>query len=147
MAGDVGIRERVVILPDTRAFGAAPALETNASRRVVHVYGNRVVVVEDSGAPAPGLAESMPGSRAVVQTLSEDERLGYDAYLLRESPDYQSAKEARPRDGESWDAGEGMSCMPPEGQQEYGETTAQAGAPTRQRLTASDADGIFILEG
>ena len=147
MAGDLGIRERVVILPDSRAFGAAPALETNANRRVVHVYGNRVVVMEDTGAPAPGLAESLPGSLAVVQTLSEAERLGYDAYLLRESPDYQSAKAARPRDGESWDGGDGMSCTPPEGHHQHGESTALAAAPTSQRLTGSVAVGIVIVEG
>ena len=56
----------------------------------------------------------MPASQAVLQSLSEEERLGYGAYLLRESAEYQAAKSARPLDGESWDAGEGMSCTPPE---------------------------------
>jgi hypothetical protein len=148
MAGDLGIRERVVILPDTRAFGAAPAPRADSKRRVVHVYGTRVMVMEDRETPsgARALAESA-ASDAELQSLSAVERLGYDAYLLRESPEYQSAKTVRPRDGESWDAGEGMSCTPPQEQEEYGEARALAGAPTSQRLTGSVAVGIVIVEG
>ena len=81
MAGDLGIRERVVVLPDTRALGAAPALETDSSRRVVHVYGARVVVMEEGPADdVRAQAESTPASPAVLQSLSEEERLGYGAY-------------------------------------------------------------------
>ena len=87
MAGDLGIRERVMILPDTRALGAAaPAIETDSSRRVVHMYGSRVVVMEASPADdVRAQAESMQASAAELQSLSEEERLGYGAYLLRES--------------------------------------------------------------
>lgn len=152
MAGDVGIRERVVILPDTRAralSAAAPAMTTDAKRRVVHVYGSRVVVMEaeDTASSARAAAESQP-STAALQSLTEEERLGYGAYMLRESIDYQAAKAVRPRDGESWDAGEGMSCTPPHEQHDgIAHATALAGAPTSQRLTGSVAVGIVIVEG
>jgi hypothetical protein len=83
----------------------------------------------------------------VLQSLSEEERLGYAAYMLRESAEYQYEKTVRPRDGESWDAGEGMSCTPPEERDRHAQPMAQAGAPTSQRLTSSVAVGIVIVEG
>ena len=150
MAGDLEIRERVVVLPDTRALGAAPALQTDSSRRVVHMYGARVVVMEEGRADdVRALAESTEASQAVLQSLSEEERLGYGAYQLRESAEYQAAKAARPLDGESWDAGEGMSCTPPEERDRRAEAGAlgEGFAPTSQRLTGSVAVGIVIVEG
>lgn len=144
MAGDLGIRERVVILPDTRARAAAPAIDSSTQRRVVHMYGSRVVVYEDGG-DARGLPAERDAPAASLQSLSQEEQLGYNAYQLRESGEYLAAKAARPRDGESWDAGDGMSCM-----QDHGADTgaaARAGAPTSQRLTGSIAVGIVIVEG
>ena len=70
-------------------------------------------------------------------------------YQLRESTEYQAAKAARPLDGESWDAGEGMSCTPPEERDGRAEAGAlgEGLAPTSQRLTGSVAVGIVIVEG
>ncbi|HEX2828919.1 MAG TPA: hypothetical protein VHP37_21395 [Burkholderiales bacterium] len=153
MAGDIGIQERVVILPEARALELAPALAADAKRRVVHVYGSRVMVMEHSAdAPAPGaMAEAMAPSKAVLGSLSPEEQLGYAAFNLRESDEYQAAKSARPRDGESWDMAPDTNhaCTAPD------ETTGQAaearaalaGAPTSQRLTGSVAVGIIIVEG
>ena len=149
MAGDLGIRERVVILPDTRALGAAPALETNASRRVVHMYGNRASWSWKNRRDDVRRAGRVDGGvAAVLQSFSEEERLGYDAYCCGSRPTTSRQKAARPLDGESWDAGDGMSCTPPEA---TGSTSmasrGQGVAPTSQRLTGSVAVGIVIVEG
>lgn len=152
MAGDIGIRERAVILPQARAPGAAAAITAEAKRRVVHIYGPRLVVLEDQ--PQARAADVLthavePGTEA-LGTLTPEERLGYGAYALRESDAYRAAKAARPRDGESWDAAPEMqrSCTPPEESSESEvRARALAGAPTSQRLTGSIAVGIVIVEG
>jgi hypothetical protein len=153
MAGDIGIQERLLILPEARALSAMAPLGTDAKRRVVHMYGSRVVVMEDSmdAAAAMATAPAMEASSAVLSSLSPEEKLGYAAFSLRESDEYQAAKSARPRDGESWDAS-------PETQHActgHDEATglaaeaqaAMAGAPTSQRLTGSVSVGIVIVEG
>jgi hypothetical protein len=139
MAGDIGIRERVVILPEARALEAETLVSTGEPRRVIHMYGSRVLVMEatDAGADA-ARALSMEASAEVLSALSLEERLGYAAYELRESSEYQSAKAARPMDGESWDSSPEMqhSCVPPdEGDGSAAEARALAEAPTSQRLT------------
>ena len=151
MAGDIRIRERLVILPEARPLEAAPPVETNARRRVVHMYGSRVIVLEDAAdAGAPDVvAQSVEASAAVLRSLSPEEQLGYNAYVLRESAKYKAVKAARPRDGESWDTSEEMqhSCLPPNQRDGHAEAIALAGAPTSQRLTGSVAVGIIIVEG
>jgi hypothetical protein len=101
MTGDINIREQVVILPETRAL-AAPLVSTG-KRRVIHQYGSRVVVMEDADdiETQTAIARSIQTTAEVLNGLSQEEQLGYAAYTLRESGDYQSAKAARPRDGES----------------------------------------------
>jgi hypothetical protein len=150
MAGDIGIKERVVILPQTRALEGMPSLATNAKRRVVHMYGPRLAVMEDESDSSAERAsrEFAEPSTSSLSSLSPEERLGYAAYVMRESPEYQAAKSARPRDGESWDASPETqhSCT------QIDESTglareALAGAPTSQRLTGSVAVGIIIVEG
>jgi len=152
MAGDIRIRERAVILPEARALEAAASVGTDAKRRVVHMYGSRVLVMEDSvdARAEEAMADSMEASAAVLSSLSPEERLGYAAYALRESGEYQSAKSARPRDGESWDSSPEMqhSCTPPDEHAGHAAgAMAMAGAPTSQRLTGSVAVGIIIVEG
>ncbi len=152
MAGDIQIRERVVILPEAQALAAdALPVAPRTDRRVVHMYGSRVIVMEDSAeAPAEAaLADSMEGSKEVLKSLSPQERLGYSAYLLRESDEYQTAKANRPRDGESWDVSAGTQggCTYPVAQGDEAGAMAMAEAPTSQRLTGSIAVGIIIVEG
>ena len=152
MAGDIGIRERAVILPEARSLEAAASVGTDATRRVVHMYGSRVVVMEDSvdARAQEAMADSIEASTAVLRSLSPEERLGYAAYALRESSQYQSAKAARPRDGESWDSSPEMqhSCTAPDERSGHAaEARAMAEAPTSQRLTGSVAVGIIIVEG
>lgn len=153
MAGDIQIRERLFILPEAQALEAAALpIETRADRRVVHMYGSRVIVVEESGdAPAhAALADSVEASKEVLKSLSPEERLGYSAYMLRESDEYQDAKANRPRDGESWDASpetQGGCTYPIAPEHEAEAMMAMAEAPTSQRLTGSVAVGIIIVEG
>lgn len=153
MAGDINIRERVTILPEARALAAAaPLPETSPTRRVVHVYGSRVIVAEDSAEPVgrAAMPESVDASAAVLNSLSPEEQLGYSAFALRESSQYQSAKASRPREGESWDMSVEMqhACTPPDDPAERAaRALAQSGAPTSQRLTGSVAVGIVIVEG
>jgi len=152
MAGDIGIKERVVILPQTRALEGMPSLATNEKRRVIHMYGPRLAVMEDAidSTMERALREFAEPSTAALSSLSPEERLGYAAYVMRESAEYQAAKSARPRDGESWDSSPEMqhSCTPPdETTGPESEARALAGAPTSQRLTGSVAVGIIIVEG
>lgn len=152
MAGDIQIRERAVILPEARALTATASIGTDSKRRVVHMYGSRVVVMEDSvdAGARSAIAESMAATAAVLKSLSPEERLGYTAFTLRESDEYQSAKAARPRDGESWDSSPEMqhSCtLPGEPAGLATRALGMAGAPTSQRLTGSVAVGIIIVEG
>lgn len=151
MAGDINIRERVVILPEAQGL-AAPMLSAGGKRRVIHQYGSRVVVMEDADdtAAQTAIAPSMQAAAEVLSGLSPEEQLGYAAYELRESSDYQRAKAARPRDGESWDDSEEMQHACTAHDATHGHTAtamAMAGAPTSQRLTGSVAVGIIIVEG
>lgn len=152
MAGDIRIRERAVILPETRALSAETTVEASAARRVVHVYGSRVVVMETSAddRAAAAAVESVDATDAVLSSLSPEERLGYQAYLLRESDAYLAAKTQRPRDGASWDTSPEMqaSCVAfAEEARAADALSGQAGAPTSQRLTGSIAVGIVIVDG
>jgi hypothetical protein len=152
MSGDIRIRERLVILPEAHSAEALALVSPGAKRRVVHVYGSRVMVMEDSAnaEAQAALAFSMEPSNEVLGALSPEEQLGYAAFTLRESSEYQAAKAARPRDGESWDTSPDMqhSCtgMDAEGGRTF-EAAAMAGAPTSQRLTGTVAVGIIIVDG
>lgn len=148
MAGDIGIRERAVILPQARGMAAAEAVPTTPRSRVVHMYGSRVIVAEASEDDPRFAADAVDSSRSVLASLSPTERLGWDAYNLRESDAYQSVKASRPRDGESWDTSPETTsgCMPPE-DAALARAMAEAGAPTSQRLTGSVAVGVIIVNG
>jgi hypothetical protein len=153
MAGDIGLREKVLILGAGQALAAAAPSGAPVKRQVVHMYGDRVMIVEDS--PESGAADaaipSLEPTKDVIASLQPDEKLGLAAYRLRESAAYKSAKASRPRDGESWDAGPEMqhSCVLPTEDTGHGQRafSALAEAPTSQRMTGSIAVGIIIVEG
>ncbi len=155
MAGDIRIRERAVILPQTRDLGAAAAaIGTSPKRRVVHMYGTRVMVMEDAGEARDlqSFGASMEASEETLSSLQPVERLGLEAYQLRESPAYQAAKSARPKDGESWDFSPETqhSCTATVEEGGHSQTARALGlaeAPTSQRLTGSVSVGIIIVEG
>src|SRR4051794_14596968 len=114
MAGDIGIRERAVILPGVQGLSATSAAGPAPKRRVVHMYGTRVMIVEDSSeAGSAGASDlSLEPTADVMESLQPDEKLGLAAYQLRESSTYKTAKANRPKDGESWDSSSEMqrSC-------------------------------------
>src|SRR5829696_8965077 len=163
MAGDIGIREQLVVLPKeatrgTGVAGAALALAP-AGGRIMHQYGERVLLAE---LPPGGetrlrshsaLAEAAFAPEGASDDLTETERLGVDAFALRQSPDYAEAKTNRPYQGASWDGTDGsdpLSCQavtyPYRGEAEgFG---PDAGAPALSaRLTGKVAVGIIIIDG
>lgn len=158
MAGDIGIREQVVVLPQAVSFGAdAAPVQANEKRRVVHVYGSRVIVAEASAeteaaaasfGAAAFAAEGDVVPRDVRSSLAPEERLGLDAFGLRQSGEYRSAKAARVHDGEDWDSGAAAQPACHDiAISEFEGRSFDAGAPTSSRLSGSVAVGIVIVEG
>jgi hypothetical protein len=157
MAGDIGIRERAIVLPgDGTAASLARSLQPDGQSRVQHVYGPRLVVAEvpsDDGASVAGLraapseAEEVPPD--VRRQLSPAERMGLDALALRQSPAYAEAKSNRPHDGAEWDSGEADAPACHEILDAGRSASADAGAdaPTSAQLTGKVAVGIIIVEG
>jgi hypothetical protein len=158
MAGDIGIREQAIILPAARSFSAtAVPVQADAKRRVVHVYGSRVVVAEaveetEAGAVSFGAeafaVEGQAISEDVRASLAPDEQLGLEAFGMRQSAEYRAAKAARPHDGADWDFGTaGQPACHDIAVEEFGARSFNAGAPTSSRLNGSVAVGIVIVEG
>jgi hypothetical protein len=167
MAGDIGIRERVIILDipaDAGAplpFAAAAAAIRPTQGRGMHHYGKRVMIAEvkpgaegDVAAAVRSLALA-PTREAVsddvVQALDEVERMGLEAFSLRQTLDYAHAKANRNYAGQAWDQGDqSLQCAAMESEQESSVSGARAlaNAPvTSARLTGSVAVGIIIVEG
>lgn len=150
MAGDIGIQERILIMPEAQSLGSPPEITTNAENRVVHRYGSRIVVIEASAEKeASALSQgAVEANSEIVQMLTEQERYGYGAFALRESVAYRDAKAARPYDNEAWDnPGRELRCSPPNDETDHELSPAEASAPTSQRLTGSVAVGVVIVEG
>jgi len=159
MAGDIGIREQILILPKgvSRGGSAGAALAlAPAGGRIMHQYGTRVLLAElPPGGEArlrshSAMAEASFAAEA-DDDLTDTERLGVDAFALRQSPDYAEAKAARPHQGASWDGTDGsdpLSCMGvdyPHRGEGFG---PDAGAPALSaRLTGKVAVGIVIIDG
>lgn len=144
MAGDLSIQERLIIGGGVAARADQAAAPEQAPR-ALHVYGDRVRVVEvgegeEVGAAAPA-AEA-----AEVEGLSEIEALGVAAFRLRQSAEYVHAKANRPGQGQPWNLPEGgcAAVAPPEPEM----ARALAGAPpTSAFLEGSVAVGVVIVSG
>ncbi|QKG71069.1 hypothetical protein [Erythrobacter mangrovi] len=163
MAGDLGVRERLIIAPAGGAARAPEAALKAAGGRIMHQYGERVAIAEmPPGAEQPlsltlGRAQivedATAAEKAMMDSLSEEEALGVEAFALRQSAKFNKAKAERPRAGESWDSAEGgepLMCAQVAAEQAGMEAhglDAQAGAPTSARLTGRVAVGIVIVEG
>lgn len=157
MAGDIDIRESLVI-----AEGASPAIAldvrgavpgTPVSSRILHQYGDRVLIA--AGGDATTSAAAMPEvADAGDSGLSEVERYGRDAFLLRNTTEFVRAKSNRAREGEPWNM---AGCHHPMYGPEAGapnaalapDATAAAGAPgpTSAYLEGRVAVGIIIVNG
>ena len=138
MSGDLNVSEQAVLddFPGLRS-GADP-------NPPIHQYGRiRIAVVPDGGGPLRnGLAPDAP-----PEDLTETERLGLDALRLRDSQEFRTAKENRPRQGEPWDM-TGCTDVVPVGQAEAGaDSQAFAAAPTSSYLEGTVAVGIVIVQG
>ncbi len=143
----------------TPAPKSMPAPENDGG--VLHRYGPRVEIRRTQPLAIGGtpLAVS-PGPRGASGTLSFAEKLGIEAFTLRRSPDYRTAKANRPRDGESWDM---RGCAPKAGdtpavealvssmvmapQSADGVARGSAPAPGAAMLVGSVAVGIIIVNG
>jgi hypothetical protein len=157
MAGDIGIRERVLVLAEGASLAEAAPTLAGSKSRVAHVYGPRVVVAEVPPEAEESLAavaetaaiaaESTSIPAEIRASLAPAERLGIDALTLRQSQSYVSAKASRPHAGQPWDSGVAQTPACHDITASGAEALAMAGAPTSTRLTGSIAVGIVIVEG
>ena len=159
MAGDIGVREQLLILPKGGAVQAFAMTVARAGGRIMHQYGERVLLAEvPPGAETASAMQSlMPtGGAASALAAGDDlttvEQFGVDAFALRQSPAYAKAKANRPHNGASWDGPKGvdaLSCMDVGTEvQSLRASGADAGAPALSaRLTGRVAVGIVIVNG
>ncbi|HJW00383.1 MAG TPA: hypothetical protein VJ617_14935 [Arthrobacter sp.] len=138
MSGDLNVREQAVLddFPGLRS-GAEP-------NPPIHQYGRiRIAVVPEGGGPLRnGLAPGAP-----PEDLTETERLGLGALRLRDSQEFRTAKENRPRQGEPWDMTGCTDVVPVGGAQTGADSLAFAAAPTSSYLEGTVAVGIVIVQG
>jgi hypothetical protein len=160
MAGDIGINERAIILPEAGAaeHGSALLSLEQAHGRAMHHYGPRVVIAEvseqDEAADSLSPFEFTGDGKARIPTaptgIDGVGQLGLSAFGLRQSPAYAAAKAKRPHAEEDWDAPGATPPCTAEVQSEVAEmglAPGLSGAPTSSRLTGSVAVGIIIVEG
>ena len=169
MAGDIGTEESaVVLLPGGRQKALAPILEKAPEPTgVLHHYGSRVLIGEIPEQAPPLIEEALP--QAMLSTegeaaqaampapaeleLGPAEKIGLEAFELRQSSAYAQAKEQRPLAGAPWDTDEGETpgCAEGAGPAPSGALGASLmGAPpppTSERLISSVAVGIIVVSG
>lgn len=158
-------RQGLIILD---AAGVADRFGTNerlaqTGGRVLHRYGSRILI-GDVPATATRKASAARGVRSyhagavrdVPKRLTEAETLGLNAWNLRQSVRYATAKDNRPHDGVPWDDPTAAGPIPPDGP---GMThTGENGPPgalalfgqaddTSSFLIGSIAVGLVIVEG
>src|SRR5215210_4887832 len=131
MAGDIEVMERAVLEGATRG-----------AERVIHQYGRLDILAipnEESEAASRRLAAEISPSG-----LTEVEQLGLAALRLRESGEFRTAKQNRPRAGELWDMPDCTTVvpLPPSAR-----AAVAAAAPTSEYLEGTVAVGIIIVEG
>lgn len=140
MAGDVNLPEALLApIPQGGMAMAAPL-------PVLHEYGPSVRI----GLSAAGVPQA-PVNEA---GLSEQERLGLQAFRLRLNASYKEAKESRPHKSSSWGGSDGepqlhrdqRAVIPPAVPVAADPNAVQAAAPTR-RLAGRIAVGLFIVSG
>jgi hypothetical protein len=130
MAVDIEVMERAVLEGATRG-----------AERVIHQYGRLDILAipeEEPEATSRRLEEISPSG------LTEVERLGLAALRLRESREFRTTKQNRPRAGELWDMPDCTTVvpLPPDAR-----AAVAAAAPTNEYLEGTVAVGIIIVEG
>jgi len=163
VAGDIQINEQLLILPAARAeefaaFELSDALAPDGGR-IMHRYGNRVLLAEtaasaaaaDASASAELAFRSEYAAKETPSDLTETEALGVEAFALRQSAAYVEAKANRPLQGASWDSpGDGTPLLCADVGAPAGALSLDAGAgapPLSTRLTGKVAVGIVIVSG
>ena len=95
MAGDLRIRERVVIEGVTTP--SLEALSDESTGQPIHRYGRVTILAEPVEDDA--LESAPPELPEAPDNLTGLEQLGLDALMLRETAGYRGAKSTRRRDG------------------------------------------------
>ncbi|MFW2332395.1 hypothetical protein [Ilumatobacter sp.] len=157
MAADIDVDEQVLVLrPGGSVQPIADELRDTTSCRVSHQYGSRVLVSE-GGQPLAAVKAERPqevavgDSRAalpgVYRRLDREGNLGLNAFDLRQSESYRSAKAARFLAESTWDNDQVQAPDYHGPQFDAEEEAALAGAATSARLTGSVAVGLVMVGG
>lgn len=96
--------ELLQIAPARRARAAAAPVPIDNDGGVLHHYGPRVQIRRAQPMDIGGTTfEAPPSARSLPAGLTPTEQMGVNAFNLRRSAKYRTAKAQRPRDGEAWD--------------------------------------------
>lgn len=157
MAGDINLREQIIILPSDKDISTRSLARSlvQTGGRIMHEYGPRVQIVELPSGREELLSRAMPGvmapaaqAIAIPEDLDEVGRYGLQAMQLRESQAFARAKANRPHNGQSWQEGGSEALRCTDEATTRAEAQALANAPsTSARLTGSVAVGLIIVEG
>ncbi|WP_245447401.1 hypothetical protein [Methylobacterium sp. 17Sr1-1] len=140
MAGDVNLPEALLVpIPQGGMAMAAPL-------PVLHEYGPSVRI---------GLSAAAVSQAPINEAgLSEQERLGLQAFRLRLNASYKEAKENRPHKSSSWGGGGGrpqlhrdQHAVIPPAVPVVADPNAVQAAPPARRLAGRIAVGLFIVSG
>jgi hypothetical protein len=154
MAGDIRIDEEAIVYdagaPDAGDLAAAIFEDS----RVTHKYGERVLIAAVPPDGARALERQVPSATVTAEAgaipeaakseLDEVGALGLEAFALRRSDEYVSAKARRPLDGEPWDSENATAPDHPLPDVPEGAVMV---VPAGRRLTGRLAVGLVIVEG
>jgi hypothetical protein len=149
VAGDVNVGEALFT-------GRLP--EEASPPPILHEYGPniRIRLAEEMGRER---LRNMAAAPINVEVLNPTERLGYEAFVLRNAEPYAASKSARPHAGRNWDRASGSApdSFPASGRSSSptatggSSTAAPSSAPaprgTSDRLTGRIACGLIIVSG
>ncbi|WP_190085778.1 VCBS repeat-containing protein [Streptomyces longisporoflavus] len=127
--------------PDVAQGAAAPSWPEGGY--TLHRYG-RISIGALPGGPAGDLRGPEPGGK---DALTEAEALGLAALRLRESDAYRTAKEKRPRAGESWDMRGCLAAVGPLPDSGVLSADVQPHSTNSEYLEGSVAVGIVFVQG
>jgi hypothetical protein len=143
MAGDVNVGEALLTsLPE----GAS-------SPPIIHEYGPNIRISLASGSDSDDETGRISAAPLNLEVLNATERFGYEAFVLRNTSEYATAKSSRPYDGEKWDRDAGSAPADDDGSIGSVVATSPAlqsrtSAPgTSDRLTGRVAVGTIIVSG
>ncbi|CAM5643157.1 hypothetical protein SALBM135S_02951 [Streptomyces alboniger] len=130
MAGVLQVAERAVL---------------GAAEHTLHRYGRLHVVAVPEGDPSVGPPGPEPEEKK--DDLTEAEALGLAALRLRESDAYRTAKERRPRAGETWDMPGCAGAARASASSRDAAEDVQPHSTNSEYLEGSVAVGIVIVQG